>query len=125
MSEKEKTAGKTIFSESFVGAVFEEDDFDGAVFKEDNLYCVAILVLALLGLPIAVVGLILSIIGGKKLKEAGQPEGLGTAGLVVGIIAVVFTTITFFSCGICHICARCQGENIVNQALQELQNQAK
>ena len=42
MSEKEKTAGKTIFSESFVGAVFEEDDFDGAVFKEDNLYCVAI-----------------------------------------------------------------------------------
>lgn len=60
---------------------------------------------AILGLPIALVGLILSCVGGKKLKEAGQPSGIATAGLVLGIIGVVFTTITFFTCGLCVICA--------------------
>jgi len=57
------------------------------------------------GLPIAIVGLILSVSGGKKLKAAGQPSGIATAGLVLGIIAVVFTGIAFFTCGICIICA--------------------
>ena len=61
--------------------------------------------LSLIGLPVAIVGLILSVQGGKKLRAAGQPAGMATAGLVLGIIAVVFTAIAFFTCGICIICA--------------------
>ena len=60
---------------------------------------------AILGLPVAIVGLVLSIIGGKKLKAADQPAGIATAGLVLGIIAVVITAIMFFTCGLCIICA--------------------
>lgn len=60
---------------------------------------------SVIGLPVAIVGLVLSCIGGKKLKEAGQPSGIATAGLVLGIIAVVFTAIAFFTCGLCVICA--------------------
>lgn len=56
-------------------------------------------VLALLGLPIAIVGLVLSVVAGKK-----QKSGITTAGLVIGIIAVVFTAIDFFACGVCVLC---------------------
>lgn len=56
-------------------------------------------------LPAAIVGLILAIVGGKKMRESGQPSGLATAGLVIGIIAVVFSSIMFFTCGLCTICA--------------------
>ena len=59
---------------------------------------------SVLSLPISIVGLILSIVGGKKLKAAGQPDGIATAGLVLGIIAVVFSAIMFFTCGLCTIC---------------------
>ncbi len=61
--------------------------------------------LSLLGLPVAITGLVLSVNGGKKLKAAGLPSGIATAGLVLGIIAVVFTAIAFFTCGLCIICA--------------------
>ena len=61
--------------------------------------------LSLIGLPVAIVGLVLSVIGGKQLKASGQPSGVATAGLVLGIIAVVFTAIAFFTCGICIILA--------------------
>lgn len=60
---------------------------------------------SLFALPMAIVGLILSAVGGKKLAAAGQPKGLATAGLVIGIIATVLTGITFFTCGICALCA--------------------
>lgn len=56
-------------------------------------------------LPIAIVGLVLAVIGGKKLRANNQPAGIATAGLVLGIIAVVFATIAFFTCGLCVICA--------------------
>ena len=62
-------------------------------------------ILAFVGLPLAIVGLVLSVSGGKQLKEAGQPSGIATAGLVLGIIAVVFTGIAFFTCGLCTLCA--------------------
>ena len=61
------------------------------------------------GLPIAIVGLVLSVKGGKELKAENQPAGLATAGLVIGIIAVVFTAIAFFTCGICVICGTAIG----------------
>lgn len=60
---------------------------------------------SILGLPIAIVGLVLSVSARKQLTTAAQPTGIATAGLVLGIIAVVFTAIAFFTCGICIICA--------------------
>ncbi|MBP3666539.1 MAG: hypothetical protein J6K29_05755 [Clostridia bacterium] len=60
---------------------------------------------SIIGLPVSIVGLVLAVVGGKKLRANGQPTGLGTAGLVLGIIAVVISSITFFSCGLCILCA--------------------
>ena len=51
----------------------------------------------------AIVGLVLSIMGGNALKAAGMPKGVATAGLVIGIVAVVLGAITFFTCGLCVI----------------------
>ena len=62
-------------------------------------------IFAILALPMAIIGLVLSVIGGKKLRAAGQPAGLATAGLVLGIIATVFSAIAFFTCGLCVLCA--------------------
>ena len=67
--------------------------------------------LSVIALPVAVVGLVLAVMGGKALKAAGQTSGIATAGLVIGIIAVVLTAIFFFTCGICTICASCAVAN--------------
>ncbi len=56
-------------------------------------------ILSLIGLPVAIVGLVLGCIGRKR-----TPGGMGTAALVIGIIAIVFTAITFFTCGLCVLC---------------------
>lgn len=56
-------------------------------------------------LPVSIVGLVLAVSGKKSLAAAGQPAGIGTAGMVLGIIAVVFSAIFFFTCGLCTICA--------------------
>ncbi len=56
-------------------------------------------ILSIIGLPIAIIGLVLSVVAGKK-----QKSGVATAGLVIGIIATVFTAIDFFTCGICVLC---------------------
>lgn len=60
----------------------------------------AIPLLAVLGLPFSVTGLVLTCVGNKK-----QKDGIGTAALVLCIIAVVFTAITFFTCGLCVLIA--------------------
>ncbi len=60
---------------------------------------------SIVGLPVAIVGLVLSVAGGKEARNAGEKSGLAVAGLVLGIIAVVFTAIAFFTCGLCIICA--------------------
>lgn len=73
---------------------------------------------SVIALPIAIVGLVLSVMGKKALTAAGQPAGIGTAGLVLGIIAVVFSAIFFFTCGICTICVA-TGEGLVENALEE------
>lgn len=57
-------------------------------------------VLAICGLPISIVGLVLSVLGNKQEKT-----GLGTAAFVISLLAVIFTAITFFTCGLCVICA--------------------
>ena len=60
---------------------------------------------SIISLPLAIVGLVLSVIGGKKLKANNQSSGLATAGLVVGIIAVCISAIAFFTCGLCVLAA--------------------
>lgn len=74
-----------------------------------------------IALPIAIVGLVLSVMGGKALKAAGQPKGIATAGLVIGIIATVFGAITFFTCGICVIFFATAEEEAKN-ALENMAN---
>lgn len=59
---------------------------------------------SILALPVAIVGLVLSVLGGKGYKAAGEKSGIATAGLVLGIIAVVLSAVAFFTCGICTIC---------------------
>ena len=53
---------------------------------------------SIVALPLAIVGLVLSVVAGKKKKS-----GVATAGLVIGIIAVVITAISFFTCGVCAL----------------------
>lgn len=41
-----------------------------------------------IGIPCAIVGLVLSIIGKKKSKEANAPTGMATAGIILCVIAL-------------------------------------
>jgi hypothetical protein len=80
---------------------------------------------SIIALPMAIVGLVLSVSGKKALAAAGQPAGLGTAGLVIGIIAVVFSAIFFFTCGVCVLCVKdAIGTDLdeLNDALNDLEN---
>lgn len=61
----------------------------------------SLVVTAWLSLPIAIVGLVLSVSAGKTYRLYGQHTGLPTAGLIIGIIAVVNASISFLVCGIC------------------------
>ena len=62
-------------------------------------------IFSIIALPVSIVGLVLAVVGGQKLRKASQPTGLATAGLVIGIIAVVVSAIFFFTCGICVLVA--------------------
>lgn len=50
---------------------------------------------SIIALPASIVGLVLACIARKKNKT-----GIATAGMVVGIVAVVLSAIVFFTCGI-------------------------
>lgn len=56
-----------------------------------------------LSIPMSTVGLVLGLIGSSKSKNVGQPKGMGTAGIVMSLIALVFAILvatifaTFFS----------------------------
>lgn len=76
---------------------------------------------SIIALPMAIVGLVLSIIGGKEYKAAGQKNGLATAGLVIGIVAVVFSAIFFFTCGVCVLCVADE-LNELEKGLNDLAN---
>lgn len=77
---------------------------------------------SILALPMAIVGLVLSVSGKKALAAAGQPAGLGTAGLVIGIIAVVFASIFFFTCGVCTLCVEDAVEDALGGDLDDLED---
>jgi len=49
--------------------------------------------MSLFVIPVAIVGLILGIIGKKKLKAAGAPFGMATAGIVMSTISLAITLI--------------------------------
>lgn len=46
-----------------------------------------------IGIPCAIVGLILSILGRKKSQAVGAPTGMATAGLVLSVIALALDII--------------------------------
>ena len=48
----------------------------------------------------AIVGVVLGAIARKKAKEAGQPTGMATAGMVLSIITLVLSLIVVVLCGI-------------------------
>ena len=75
---------------------------------------------SVLALPMSIVGLVLAVMGGKKLKAVGAPAGIATAGLVLGIIAVVFSAIFFFTCGICTLCVAAKINDGLNGDLGEI-----
>lgn len=56
-----------------------------------------------IALVLAIAGLVLAVIGGKKLTANNQPKGVATGGLVVGIIAVVLSAIFVLTCGLCQV----------------------
>jgi predicted permease len=47
----------------------------------------------LIGIPLAIIGLVLSIIGRRHSVERGSGTGMATAGIVMGVIALVAATI--------------------------------
>ena len=67
------------------------------------------IVTALLSLPCAITGLVLSVVGGKKLKLVSASHGMAIAGLVVGIVATSISGISFLTCGLCGLCALSNG----------------
>lgn len=64
----------------------------------------AMIIPAFLALPVAIVGLVLSVSAGKAYRASGLKNGLTTAGLILGIIGVVTAGISFLTCGICGAC---------------------
>ena len=58
---------------------------------------------ALLGVPLALVGLILGILAHKNAQETQQPTGMATAGLVVSIIGL---TLGILLSAMCFACAQ-------------------
>lgn len=74
---------------------------------------VAGLVLSLIALAAAILGIVFGVKGRKD--EANK--GMGTAGLVTGIIGVVFAGITVACVG-CAACALCAAGSAVNDLAQ-------
>ncbi|HWE28426.1 MAG TPA: DUF4190 domain-containing protein, partial [Polyangia bacterium] len=58
---------------------------------------------ALLGVPLALVGLILGILARKNAQETQQPTGMATAGLAVSIIGL---TLGILLSAMCFACAQ-------------------
>ncbi|MDR1668522.1 MAG: DUF4190 domain-containing protein [Oscillospiraceae bacterium] len=56
------------------------------------------------GIAAGVVAVILGALAMKQLKAAGQPTGMATAGLVMGIVGLAIATIVTIVCG-AAICA--------------------
>ena len=63
-----------------------------------------------LGIPFAIVGLVLSIIGMRRSKESGFPTGMALAGLVCSSIALGLNLICVIAvCAACGAVGGCAG----------------
>lgn len=54
-----------------------------------------------IGIPAAIIGLILGIVGKKKASDVGASSGIATAGIIcsaIGIVAGILTAIACFAC---------------------------
>jgi len=47
---------------------------------------------------LGIVGIILAVLGKKKMMSVGAPTGIATAGLILSIVGTVFGGILFISC---------------------------
>jgi ABC-type transport system involved in cytochrome bd biosynthesis fused ATPase/permease subunit len=54
-----------------------------------------------IGVPLALIGLILSIVARKNAAATQQPTGIATAGLVVSIVGISFSVISTVACMTC------------------------
>jgi hypothetical protein len=55
----------------------------------------------IVGILLSIIGLILGVVGRKQASEQGLPTGSATAGIVLGILGVVFGALIFGSCMYC------------------------
>ena len=76
---------------------------------------------SVISLPAAIVGLVLSVMGGKEMQAAGEKSNLQTAAFVIGIVAVVLTAISFVTCGLCTIFVT-KAANDAGKAAQDFAN---
>jgi membrane-bound ClpP family serine protease len=74
-----------------------------------------------IGAVLAVLSLVFGVLGRSQASREGQPTGLSTAGMVLGIVAFVLNVIIFAAC---QFCVYKVGEGI-EQGLKEAQKQIK
>ena len=77
---------------------------------------------ALLGVPLALVGLILGVLARKNAQETQQPTGMATAGLVVSIIGVTLGVLLSAMCFACVNKARHDIDKMANDPQFQQQN---
>ena len=67
-----------------------------------------------IGAPLALLGLVLGVVGRKQAITEGQPTGMATAGIVLGIIGLVIGVSMWVLCSMCTNSARKGWEKAVN-----------
>lgn len=58
---------------------------------------------SILAFPIAIIGLCLSAFAVRMYKDARKKSALATIGMIIGLVATVYSSITFATCGLCKI----------------------
>jgi len=61
-----------------------------------GILSVVFCVIPVLGFILSIVALIISIVASSKLKKAGEKSGIVTAGLVLSIVGISFSTLIHF-----------------------------
>src|SRR6185503_287926 len=77
---------------------------------------------ALLGVPLALVGLILGILARKNAQETQQPTGMATAGLVVSIIGLTLGILLSAMCFACAQKVKSDMQKMANDPQYQQQN---
>ena len=57
--------------------------------------------LMVLGAPMAIIAIILGVMSRKQLAANGQPTGIATAGMVLGIVGTTISALIFAACAAC------------------------